>query len=942
MHYGVQKLIAINSGNYVFAELDLGKPVHLAAPNNRGKSTLVNALQFLYIDDFLKMKFGKRSHEDTKRHYFGDENAYLIFECRTPTGIQCMLVRGLSNLRGGHFERYVYDGAFREGDYVDEDREIRAFQGVQSELADRHLVKVKKSELWHVLGSSVPTENGNAAPRLNILPIRKREEYDAFRDVFTRLLFLSAVDARTLKQLIIDSHARDLGERRIDIAAEYREDFEQIERSDKALQFLHSVADIIDKGRELRLELRTLIENINKSANAKAEDASRCHELLESEVLRLTDESAHLELAEKGIQEERDASLRSDGVLRQAANGLAEDWNNLLLAHDKWKSYSPPFIKEMRHSLQQKNLEVIEIQQGLDQAAAIDLKAMEARVIQLKQQLVANTNALQKWNTTAASELRRAGVTDVELVTAFRVLNPDLLKLIVDDTVSIRDPDAIKMRVKEIASRIKKDRYKDAGLTADLSGVPGPDESSWRDKDSLKNRIALDTEDLRRQESRLDIGRDQAKARKKLTSLQAECASLHNELSEFDSYSSAWSSRKELEKQKSQAQKEVKELEDKISRLNEDLKSNTAETKKIAAQLQSIKELKGQLSAAASTFHEAMRRLNIETNLSETDATEGELTPPAAIPAAVRASLSKLQNLTRNAQRVETLRGEIRSVQAQITEKSRNFEAQLCYFGDEEEEWERLIDGRESLPQREEANQRNWDALIRTLGARLNGIVIAMRNIKLAIERLNAGLKAYRVSNLRAVEIQAEEVHDIYSPLEALAGADSLFQDREAIDFAKVRLRRMIDANQVIELPSLFEIRIRTQLADGTSQHAESLDEIGSTGTGMTVKAMIFVQLIRAVARDKKYRLHFYLDGLGELDDQNLSATAAMAVSQGIIPITADPRLHLEPLAHPEVTVYSLGQNSESRFFIDKFRTYHARRSTALTSPPLGAPNERS
>ena len=64
-HYGVRRLVAINSGNYSYADIDLSKPVHLAAPNNRGKSTLVNALQFLYIDDFKRMGFDQWSHEDT-------------------------------------------------------------------------------------------------------------------------------------------------------------------------------------------------------------------------------------------------------------------------------------------------------------------------------------------------------------------------------------------------------------------------------------------------------------------------------------------------------------------------------------------------------------------------------------------------------------------------------------------------------------------------------------------------------------------------------------------------------------------------------------------------------------------------------------------------------------------------------------------------------------
>ena len=136
----------------------------------------------------------------------------------------------------------------------------------------------------------------------------------------------------------------------------------------------------------------------------------------------------------------------------------------------------------------------------------------------------------------------------------------------------------------------------------------------------------------------------------------------------------------------------------------------------------------------------------------------------------------------------------------------------------------------------------------------------------------------------------------------------------------------MIDRNELIDLESLFELRINIQQSDGTWQEAASLDEIGSTGTGMTAKAMIFIQLVRAIAGNEKFRLHFYIDGLGELDDSNLAATAAMAVSKGVIPITADPRLHLEPLAHPDVTVYGLGQNADGRFYIDNYKTYYAHR----------------
>ena len=101
---------------------------------------------------------------------------------------------------------------------------------------------------------------------------------------------------------------------------------------------------------------------------------------------------------------------------------------------------------------------------------------------------------------------------------------------------------------------------------------------------------------------------------------------------------------------------------------------------------------------------------------------------------------------------------------------------------------------------------------------------------------------------------------------------------------------------------------------------------------------MIFVQLIRAIAADQNYRLYFYLDDTGRLDDANLEATTAMAVSRGVLPITADPHVRLEPLAHPNLTVYSLDQDDEGRFYIDRYKTYHLRKTSGLPEAAASKP----
>ena len=57
MPNGPQKLILINAGRYDYAEVELGGTLQIVGPNNTGKTSLINTLQFLYLDDRRQMDF---------------------------------------------------------------------------------------------------------------------------------------------------------------------------------------------------------------------------------------------------------------------------------------------------------------------------------------------------------------------------------------------------------------------------------------------------------------------------------------------------------------------------------------------------------------------------------------------------------------------------------------------------------------------------------------------------------------------------------------------------------------------------------------------------------------------------------------------------------------------------------------------------------------------
>ena len=81
----LQRVLFVNSGGFKLCDIDLSKSLHLYGGNNAGKTTIVNALQFAFVDNFKQMVWDGHKEDETKKHYF-DSYSYIVFEVSTPTG----------------------------------------------------------------------------------------------------------------------------------------------------------------------------------------------------------------------------------------------------------------------------------------------------------------------------------------------------------------------------------------------------------------------------------------------------------------------------------------------------------------------------------------------------------------------------------------------------------------------------------------------------------------------------------------------------------------------------------------------------------------------------------------------------------------------------------------------------------------------------------------
>ena len=115
IRYRFQRLALIGSAGYSRAELPLDASVSLVAPNNTGKTSLINALQFLLIVDRGQMDFGAHDFETSRRFYFPTNSAYILLEVALPNG--SVVLGCVGKGVGNDYQYFAYQGTLEIDDF---------------------------------------------------------------------------------------------------------------------------------------------------------------------------------------------------------------------------------------------------------------------------------------------------------------------------------------------------------------------------------------------------------------------------------------------------------------------------------------------------------------------------------------------------------------------------------------------------------------------------------------------------------------------------------------------------------------------------------------------------------------------------------------------------------------------------------------------------------
>ncbi len=867
----IRKLLMINTGVYGYAEVDLQGSVHLAGDNNLGKTSLIHAFQFFFVDDWNLMRFDAKYSKDETRRYYFKENSYILIEVDTPSGIKLVGLRGLGPQKNHEYERFVVSGAFEKAIFFDGDK-LRDWEDIsQNSLAPRVLKPQTKLILDRKeLRNAMMGSGESAGVRIELAP---PANYDAFVKMFLNLLTLKRATETDMKAMLLDSLGSEIELRALDLASHFTNLTKGIQAHGHSLKLLE---DNESEARKLEKDYRTyrslvaglpedwvrLNEGIYKGMHtlrgaAEALEA-RAEELGETLKVLLRDRREVYERIEVANRQKTQAETRLEQLDVEAAKFQELPLDQL---RDKVRQLGDA-LEPLRGQLA--------LQTSTKSRSDLDNR-LQTLADSRKAKEVSLANPEASWSARILGEC-----DEPQRETVIRFIRPEVLALPEGSGgVTIKDEDKLFREISDLHSRVKDGIYEDGAIRADLRSIRAP-KSGVFDPIILEREIeAIQAEETQIRRLLAEVGSVE-KLRREITGLESQWNAANREVILYQEWRAREAKRPSHSEDLQKAERELGQLGKERSRLEQGVFEMEGE---IRESRETSRRKTGEADALKVEWEAHQVQQNQEWVLPESE-TVGDIPAPEDLKPLLEdyrkrlvESNSKLENIKVRMAALQTVLGS------------------LVAGGEMDAAVAQIKEQMDTIPDRQKTLQDEKTALVSQASRRFADFYRGFESVKAWVSKLNRGLSEVQVSDLRSIEIKLVPsgqagiiegfVNSQTSPLFA--------SDR--VDEAVKRIVERMEEKQVFHLEDLFGIHIRVVKANGETKIYDKLDT-ESTGTAMTFKVVLIARMIRELAKmrgSSTIRLPLFVDEADTLDDPNRTTILNLAEKLGFGVVMASP-----------------------------------------------------
>ncbi len=889
--YGFQKLVLLNSAGYSRAELPLDDSVSIIAPNNTGKTSLINALQFLLILDKRHMDFGAHSVENSKRFYFPDNSAYILLEVLLPSGMAVIgcVGKGLSH----DYEYFAYQGSLDLDDYRLDDGKLVA----QPKLIARLFECGKPAKIYLqadlralLYGNRQKQRAGD--PDLTIFPLEFTSQAATYQRILTRTLRLDKLDSKEVKNYLLEIFKNDLQDRNVDFKSEWDKSFADVNydkaQYDAVFRNQALISDMQDS-QQIRLELRGKVilwrPLIEKDLNDWEDYNNSRSEQLRLQLHTLEEDAEALENRQKTIYEDR-AEAKTE---LKGHEKVEVRYQELIIQFQFVSDLAQ--LQTQRQNLQEQRDQLVRSIGNAEQQPS--LEAINRQIAKISKEKTDLLRQLQSINNNLYLQLQKLLPADsFDFLT--RLLAKSVLSLPIDqaNALALNDQTALRSFAALLESRLSANRLELPGLLLDLSALEP--NLIIKTAQELETEISDCEHQLLELNALLKTVETLSQQKQQQQKLEQQIAELTKDEKNYEEFLS-------LQLGASDRLPAIAGLKQKLILLEQETLT-LAEQKKNLAQTQEKhkaeqKELQNQhqrIDTARKQRHDQQPPFTILEQLPNLDCIES-----------TERSIPKL------AERIETYNldcNKLKQIDEQLNQQlgtlHRDGVNKFQTQDTAEQELGALFNYTTQLSQEQEAIERKARSAVVQVAAILRDLRDSLETFKRRMREFNNKINRRQLSDLKVFKIEPREHESLVQAIQTLISTSEqvesgssfdLFDhntvlDDKALNKAKDILIKEGEARGGLRVEHLFRLVFIIAKESQTPAEFEDIDSAASNGTVLMAKLITGLAMLNQMQDPRKaIKTACYLDEAASLDQRNQRNLIEIAEEFGFTLIFASP-----------------------------------------------------
>ena len=764
--YGLSKLALLNTAGYAKCVIPLDKSSSICAPNNTGKSSVINALQFPLINDLRLTEWDGHDLDETRKFYFSSDQSYILLQADLPHGSVVIGVAGLGKIAGYAHQYFCYQGKLDLAQYTQGNTIIK-FTKLFNHLKQQgyNPIELKAQELNALLTGGATQFDGEI--NLKMIPLNNVQDSAIYKEIFRRILNLHKLGANDVKRFMLRVFERHMSNSKVDFYEVWRRSFDKVNRAKRELKVLESMQEPI-AALESMLENQTVLKGKLAAYAPKIDQALIDFDTYQEEQL------SELNIALEDIEHEKHEFEQKQSLYVQQSRDIErkqtqiEQW---FLDYNALKSEFELVNKAtLKTSLTQLKNDYESLSHSITSAQGQSLHTLDYRIGETQKQIKSLKLQLKNLEYNLFTRMREdLSLKEVEEIS--RLLNPDLLSFATTSKgdITIDDDDAFGEFLAQLSENVKGGVLTLPGASIKLKKLSPVQMQSGENKEQLSAQLTALEQSLKEFKQQREVAANVADKQKEKDALYDELMSAESALKRLEQF--------EVMQQSVDAQAMLKEQllaeREQVDDYLQDIQKNSGS---IADRRSLIKSKQAQINRQT----ERLRQVKTERIDHTLDLYSGKVTPYMIDIKIDFDNLSDLiHHFNKDCQELRNFDINVRNTYMHI------YNAGITKFDNENDEfskYQKLISAFHNIDNERDAVERQGRVALTEVAATIKGLREDLDRLRREMNSFNKGISQHRISNLQAFKINIIPRKMLVDSIDTIISTSNQFEQGDTLD----------------------------------------------------------------------------------------------------------------------------------------------------------------